>query len=153
MNTKLLQKQFLNSDYTINNNCLYKEVKKKNDTFKMKISNFIPYIVKEINFDDGAMNERIIYIKGFHETYGELPLIKIKSSEFNDLSWIHKNWGLKCNIEPEYKAKDYLKYAIQLTASSVKEEKVFGHLGFRKVNDWSVNSKSNNFLRGIYFIF
>ena len=40
--------------YKVINGCLYKEVTTKSGITTKKLSNFLPYIVKEVSVDDGA---------------------------------------------------------------------------------------------------
>lgn len=89
-----LNKLFDNTEYKIKNNCLYKEIYKKDITTTKKLCNFIPYTKNETILDDGAETKRYLTIGGIYCTERNLPDICISSNEFNNLNWITRTLGL-----------------------------------------------------------
>ena len=83
---------FSNTEYRIINNCLYKEIHKKDNVITKKLANFVPYAKSELLLDDGIESKRYLTIGGVHCTGKYLPDIRIPSNEFNKLSWITQYW-------------------------------------------------------------
>lgn len=107
----------------------------KNSHSYKKLCNFTPYIVKEVIFDDGIEQKRVLHLGGIFENGTKLPTIQINVDEFSDLNWIIKKWGISLILESGYKTKDYIRTAIQCTNIQNNTEIIYSHLGFKKHND------------------
>lgn len=67
--TDFWNKAFANTEYKVKNNCLYKEITKKDNVITKKLCNFIPYAKNEILFDDGIDQKRFLTIGGIHRNW------------------------------------------------------------------------------------
>lgn len=89
-----LNKLFANTEYKVINNCLYKEIHKKDNIMTKKLCNFVPYAKNETILDDGAETKRYLTIGGVYCTGRSLPDVRISSTEFSSLNWITRTLGL-----------------------------------------------------------
>ena len=125
---------FSNTEYRIIDNCLYKEIHKKDNVITKKLANFVPYAKSELLLDDGIESKRYLTIGGIHCTGKHLPDIRIPSNEFNKLTWITQYWGLQCNIEIGQMVKDCIRHAIQCTADDITTNHIYTHTGWQEIN-------------------
>lgn len=125
---------FSNTEYRIIDNCLYKEIHKKDNVSTKKLANFVPYAKSELLLDDGIEPKRYLTIGGIHCTGKYLPDIRIPSNEFNKLNWITQYWGLQCNIEIGQMVKDCIRHAIQCTADDITTNHIYTHTGWQEIN-------------------
>ena len=89
----LLDNIFSSTEYKIISNCLYKEIRKKDNIITKKLCNFVPYAKNEKLLDDGIEQKRLLTISGIHCTGKQLQDIQISSTEFNNLNWITRTLG------------------------------------------------------------
>ena len=87
--------------YKVINGCLYKEVTTKSGITTKKLSNFLPYIVKEVSVDDGAEEKYELRLGGIHSSGRLLPEIDVSGSELGNFNWLIERWGADCVLEPE----------------------------------------------------
>ena len=87
--------------YKVINGCLYKEVTTKSGITTKKLSNFLPYIVKEVSVDDGAEEKYELRLGGVHSSGRLLPEIDVSGSELGNFNWLIERWGADCVLEPE----------------------------------------------------
>ena len=120
--------------YKVLDNCLFIETYKGKDKFTRKLCNFTPYLVAEVTHDDGATLSKSLRIKGVHESGMNLPEIEVPVEELQAMSWVLKNWGTKCNIEPTNNTKELIRHAIQSTAEKIEYDNVYGQTGWRLIN-------------------
>ena len=126
---------FAGTNYMIEEGWLYRLVSNSKGESTYPIANFVAYIVSEEIFDDGADSRRYFVIEGVHSDGYPLAKLKISSMDFPKGSWITRNWGAKCNIEPSPNNREILRHAIQLTAKGIATTITFGHLGFRRLEN------------------
>lgn len=130
-----LNKLFANTEYKVSNNCLYKEIHKKdNVTTTKKLCNFVPYAKNETLLDDGIEKQRLLTIGCIHCSGRKMPDIRISSNEFNTLNWINRDWGLQCNVETGQMVRDSIRHAIQCTANNIDIKHIYTHTGWQKID-------------------
>ena len=111
--------------YKVINGCLYKEVTTKSGITTKKLSNFLPYIVKEVSVDDGAEEKYELRLGGIHSSGRLLPEIDVSGSELGNFNWLIERWGADCVLEPERSIKETVRHAIQLTAENAEKIHVY----------------------------
>ncbi len=175
---KSLKDKLAVNGYEVVENDLFKLKEVKGETEYKKISNFVPYIVSENKYLDGCTVKSVYKLKGVYTDGTVLPEISVLSTEFESLNWIKEKWGMKCIISTDtYGAKEYLKEAIQSTAS-IDVKHIYNHLGLLKYNNnwiyihgngaigsnsisteldttlntYSLNTRSNNFISSLELI-
>lgn len=126
---------FQGTQYKVIDGCLYVSSERKGNTVTKKLANFIPFLKGEITLDNGIESKKYLLLSGVHCSGRHLRTIKIPASEFNNMNWITKNWGLNCNIETGQTVKDYIRHAIQCTAKNAKEQNIYSHTGWTKINN------------------
>jgi len=99
----------------------------------VRLSNFSAEIITDIQRDDGAEVVRQFGIKAklhsreFHFT--------VRAKDFSGLNWVLPELGAKANLYPGHSLKDHTRSAIQALSSNIESQRVFGHFGWRKIND------------------
>ena len=126
---------FKETQYNVKNGCLYVSSERKGNNVTRKLANFVPFLKGEITLDNGIEIKKYLLLGGVHCSGKYLPIIKIPASEFNNMNWITKNWGLNCNIETGQTVKDYIRHAIQCTAKNAKQQNIYSHTGWTKIDN------------------
>ncbi len=118
--------------FSTTDNYLSKIVNVKGEEHSLPIANFIPYLISENIYVDGAVSKNVLSLAGIHSDGTKLQTISINSNDFDELKWIRLNWGMKCRISTDtYRAKEYLKEAIQSTTTN-NINIIYNHIGFVK---------------------
>ena len=123
--------------FRVKNGCLFRVLERQNSDYSEKLSNFAPYITREITQDDGLETTTRVALRGLHESGKELPEIEIDAAELAAFNWLPKHWGMDCILEVGRGVKDVVRYAIQTTASKAERQTVYTVTGWRKLNgEW-----------------
>ncbi|MGE6229861.1 bifunctional DNA primase/polymerase [Paenibacillus chitinolyticus] len=127
--------KLLEGRYSINDgNLCQVRAKKDGGLDHIPLANFVARIAKTITKDDGAEQTTLYEIDGAIITSEKkLPVIRILANEFDNMKWTSM-WGPEPNILPGSQIKDTVRHAIQSTASEAKNERVFAHLGWVKID-------------------
>ncbi|MBN1366614.1 MAG: DUF3854 domain-containing protein [Dehalococcoidales bacterium] len=91
---------------------------------------------EEISEDDGA-DVRLFYrVRGMLTDNTPLREILVKQEEYDSMSWVTKNWGLRARIRAGNGMKDKIRDAIQFFSSKtgIKMTNIFAHTGWRTIN-------------------
>ncbi|TQK53306.1 bifunctional DNA primase/polymerase-like protein [Brevibacillus sp. AG162] len=109
--------------------------KKDGSQKRTPIANFLARATKQVCKDDGEERKMHYELEGvILSNQQKLSPILVPTVDFPGMTWLHQ-WGLAPNIEPGQLAKDQVRHAIQSFSQDITEEKVYTHLGWRKVND------------------
>ena len=120
--------------YEVRGNCLFKWVASGKTSKDILLCNFLPYLVSENVYDNGAEEKRTLTIGAVNENGKQLQHIELSVSEFESMNWITERWGSKCNVEAGRVIKEHIRHAIQTTAEEVKAEIIYSHSGWRKID-------------------
>ena len=126
--------ELLPEGYKIKDNGLYYVKPGKIESIDVQICNFLPYIVTEIIRDDGQETDRAYEIEGIDKNGSVLPRITVAESEFDRMEWARKNWGMICNIAPDYNAAKRIRYVLQETADRAERKYHYLAIGWRKID-------------------
>ena len=115
----------------------YEPPANNNKIDKQEISNFIPIIVNNFNYDDGLNQDRffvLVCLLYLDNRWQVLPQVKLLAHELNDFSWVLSKWGAAPRIIPAYNNTKKLKVLVQEIAGGVCEDVIFTHIGWKKIN-------------------
>jgi hypothetical protein len=98
------------------------------------LCNFTARIVREIVYDDGVRQEAKFAIEGTLADGEPLSTIEVSAGAFAGMSWVMDNWGSRPVILAGPAMKDHVRAAIQMLSREVDRQKVYSHLGWRKIN-------------------
>ena len=98
--------------YKIKDNALYFLKPGKGEPTDVLLCNFIPYVVSEIILDSGGKTDRAYEIEGIDKNGCLLPRITIAEKDFDRMEWVRQNWGMICNIAPDFNAARRLRYVL-----------------------------------------
>lgn len=120
--------------YIIKNNRLYWNRLTRDGTIPTLLCNFVAHIASVILKDNGMFTENWFRISGTSDKGESLPIIDVKTSEFNSMNWVMHNW-VNAIIEPGQNIKDRLRHAIQTLSPDAPTKPVYTHTGWRKIDD------------------
>lgn len=120
--------------YLINNGCICgRKYTREGDAVITPLCNFTAKIVRDVVRDDGSEEKRVFEIEGILSNGTPLPRIKVPAEKFFGMNWV-VNFGVWAIIGAGMGTKDKVREAIQLLSKDAVQERVFVHLGWRKVN-------------------
>ena len=101
------------------------------------IANFVPRISKKIIVDDGAEETTVYVVEGLLAGRIPLPPVRVSGKELNNMNWVLGLWGERAIIRPGYVTRERVREAMQIQSVKhpVETERIYAHLGFRKVKD------------------
>jgi hypothetical protein len=99
------------------------------------LCNFTAQIVVEQVIDDGAERRTILAIEGVMPDGRRLPCARVPAERFTTMSWVTEAWGTAPVIFAGQGRKDHLRAAIQMLSGSVARHTVYGHLGWRRIDE------------------
>lgn len=99
----------------------------------VEIANFVAKPTKEIVRDDGVCEDRTFRIEGVLSGGHPLTAADVPATEFHNMSWVMKHWGIAPTIRAGQNKKDLCRDAIQVMAGQVGQQRIYTHLGWRKL--------------------
>ncbi|MEW6771236.1 MAG: DUF927 domain-containing protein [Bacillota bacterium] len=120
--------------YLINRGCFCWRKDTKEGPVTVPLCNFMARVIRDVSRDDGAEITRIFEITGQLASGKTLPVIPVPAERFFSMSWVAQ-WGIDAVISAGMGAKDRLREAIQLASKGAKQERVYTHIGWRKIGD------------------
>lgn len=96
------------------------------------LANFLAKPVNQIRYDNGEKQEMMFEIEGLLSIGKTLPRIRVSSKQFNGMSWVTEEWGLRAAVAPGQNKKDQIRYIIQLLGNDIPDEIIYTHTGWRK---------------------
>ena len=124
----------LDPQFEVRNSCLYRLAVRKGKDVWEKVSNFLPYISKEITLDDGVETRTRIALRGFHESGRELPEIEIDAADLPACCWLSEQWGMDCILGIGRNLKDVVRYVIQLSSTKAEHQTVYTVTGWKQID-------------------
>jgi hypothetical protein len=122
--------------YLVRDGVIHAIKRTKEGEVEYPLCNFSARIVEEIVRDGGAESTCHFLIEGEIGHHGSrLPAAEVASSNFASLNWVTANWGNLAIVYAGQSSKDHLRCAIQLLSREFNRRTVYGHMGWRKVND------------------
>jgi len=98
------------------------------------LANFQARIEEEVTRDDGLRPSKEFHITGSLDTGRPLPLVQVPARDFDNLSWIRREWGAAAAVAPGRSHAPHLVNAIQSHSGGFKRRTVYAHTGWRKIN-------------------
>lgn len=102
-------------------------------TIFIPLSNFVAQVVRDVARDDGAEVAHIFEIEGRLASGEPLPRIAVPEDRFPGMNWVLR-WGIGAVITAGQGNRDHLRAAIQLLSRGAVQERVFTHLGWRRLD-------------------
>lgn len=99
------------------------------------LCNFEARIVEQVTHDDGAERRTVLVLEGLLATGGPLPRTEIPAEDFAWMNWPVVSWGTQAVVYAGAPVKDHLRAAIQILSGNVPRRTVFGHVGWREIED------------------
>jgi hypothetical protein len=107
------------------------------------MANFVARITKEVRITDGMRTDTVLTVEGEmpppkekrHDHKAEatkLPPVEVGTEEFNSMSWVVREWGVRCVIVPGSGVKDDLRAMIQ-SQSEPEVTTIYRHTGWQEV--------------------
>jgi len=99
-----------------------------------KLANFAAFIVEDQIFDDGATESRRYLIEGSLNDGTPLPRIIVPVKEFVGAAWVDKHWGARAIVHTGA-GTAMLCEAIKTLSGNVPVRRIYGHIGWRLINE------------------
>jgi hypothetical protein len=96
------------------------------------LTNFTARIVSQIEKDDGSEIKRNFEIKA--KLKKSEFLFNIPSADFSNLNWVVREIGPQAIIYPGFSKKEHARTAIQVLSNNLVTNRVFTHIGWRKID-------------------
>jgi hypothetical protein len=100
----------------------------------VKLANFGAFIVEDQVFDDGATEVRRYLIEGAINDGTRLPRIIVPVKEFAGAAWVDKHWGARAIVHTGA-GTTMLCEAIKTLSGNVPMRQIYGHIGWRLINE------------------
>jgi len=121
--------------YFVENGQLYRNVQTKDGPVAVALCNFTARIVEDVVHDDGAERTGFLALQGQLRNGEILPRCEIPAADFAAMGWVVPAWGTRAVVYAGQGTKDHLRAGIQLTSGNVPRRVVYGHTGWRKIDD------------------
>jgi hypothetical protein len=122
--------------YGVRNGCTVRIERDKNgDEQADLLATFVAKIEEEITIDDGVESSRMFRISGRLADGTRLRDAVVPASEFEGMSWVLRNWGLRALMFSGGGRRDHLRTAIQLMSTGASARTVYTHTGWRQEGD------------------
>lgn len=126
----------LEAGYGVKDGCTVRIERDKNGDERVDVlATFVAKIEEEITVDDGIETSRLFRISGRLAGGQRLRDALVPASEFEGLSWVLRNWGLRALVFSGGGRRDHLRTAIQLMSSRAASRTVYTHTGWRQEGD------------------
>lgn len=126
----------LQAGYGVRNGCTVRiERDKDGDEHTDLLATFVARIDEEITIDDGVESSRMFRISGRLADGTRLRDAVVPASEFEGMSWVLRNWGLRALMFSGGGRRDHLRTAIQLMSTGASARTVYTHTGWRQEGD------------------
>lgn len=103
------------------------------ETVEKPLCDFVAWPVREILKDDGESREMYIELEGILPDLTPLQRVCISMSEFSEMKWPGRLWGMKAAIRPHKEAE--LRFLLQKMAQNgIQESTVYTFLGWKHMD-------------------
>jgi len=96
------------------------------------LTNFTALIIADVQKDDGAEDIRYIELEACVK--GRKSTLTVKAKEFSAMHWVVEKLGPEAVLHAGFSVKDRTRAAIQLLSDKMETRKIYGHLGWKKIN-------------------
>jgi hypothetical protein len=120
--------------FTIEDNCLVYWKTTDGGNVPVKLANFAAWIVEDQIYDDGAVEFRRYVLEGKLANGTPLPACTVPIKEFVSPLWVDKYWGAKPIVHTGG-GTSMLSEAIKTISGRVRERRIYGHTGWRRIDD------------------
>lgn len=103
-----------------------------NQNTEVPLSNFNAKIIGEQILDDGQNEQRLIEVEVILKN--KATCLKVNNTEFSALKWVTAHLGQAAIIYPGFGITDHTRAAIQQLSGEYTTNRVFAHLGWRKID-------------------
>jgi hypothetical protein len=121
--------------YTVSKGAIHWLKRVKDGCVLVPLCDFTARIKECIHWDDGAETTAHFVIQGETCDGRRLPAVEVPSSAFASLSWVTTHWTTDAFVFAGQSIRDHLRAAIQALSGGVNKRSVYGHLGWRKIED------------------
>ncbi len=119
--------------YIVDGGYVFKAViNKENEIDYIKISNFQPRILEQIEDDDGLSTTILYKVGGTLKSKVNLPVLEVTAADFEKTPW-WVAWGYEPILEPR-KGYELILIHYAKTMSTPKKTKRFSHTGWTEIN-------------------
>jgi hypothetical protein len=99
-----------------------------------ELTNFTASLVEDQIYDDGALEVRRYVIDGQLDTGERLRRIIVPVKQFTGAGWTDEHWGARPIVQPG-QGPQMLCAAIKTLSGPVRQHRIFGHIGWRRIDD------------------
>lgn len=122
--------------YAVRNGCTVKlETDREGLERADVLAAFAARIEEEITVDDGVETSRVFRVSCRLKDGTRPKDALVPAAEFEGLSWVLRNWGLRALIYSGGGRRDHLRTAIQVMSSAAACRTVYTHTGWRQDGD------------------
>ncbi|MDX2023259.1 MAG: hypothetical protein SF187_23700 [Deltaproteobacteria bacterium] len=126
----------IDAGYAIRDGCTVRiDVDRNGDERVDVLATFVARIEEEITIDDGVDTSRIFRISCRLKDGTRVKDALVPALEFEGLSWVLRNWGLRALVFSGGGRRDHLRTAIQLMSCTAGRRTVYTHTGWRQEGD------------------
>lgn len=115
--------------------CICRQKMTADGPVSVPLANFAAQIVEQVIHDDGAEKQISLVLQGTLAGGRQLPPAEVPAAEFAFMNWPLSNWGTQAVVNAGVGTKDHLRVAVQLLSGDVPQRTVYGHTGWRKIDD------------------
>jgi hypothetical protein len=121
--------------YTVSKGAIHWLKRVRDGCVPVPLCDFTAQIKECIHWDDGAETTAHFVIQGETCEGRRLPAVEVPSSAFASLAWVTTHWTTDAFVFAGQSIRDHLRAAIQALSGGVNKRSIYGHLGWRKIED------------------
>lgn len=121
--------------YFVEGGRICRSVPTKEGPVTVPLCNFTARVAEDVVHDDGAEQSRSLALEGALDSGQALPRAEVPAADFARMDWVVPAWGTGAVVFAGRGTKDHLRAAVQVLSGEVRRRTVFGHLGWRKLDD------------------
>lgn len=100
----------------------------------MPLCNFNAWVAEEITRDNGLEQSGAFLVAGKNGSGPPLPTVEVSLSQFDNMNWVTREWGLRGIVSATQTAKGKLCEAIKLQSADAKKRTIYAHTGWREID-------------------
>jgi len=105
----------------------------KDGAVRVQLTNFTAKITRDLAQDDGAEVQRAFEVEALLN--GRPCHFAVPAAQFAGMGWVSERMGAGAIVLPGMGTKDHARAAIQLLSAAVREDRIYSHTGWRKIDD------------------
>jgi len=121
--------------YAVESGCLVWMKPTRDGPVPTRLTNFVASIISnvEIDYGDGEEPIREYDIEAY--LADRKFRFRIPASRFPGMQWVGEHLGAEAVLSAGFGNKDHARAAIQILSPDIQRRRIFGHLGWRKIDD------------------